>query len=200
MVMPLGSTSLAMTARRGTRASGSQVSGFQSPERVRALCDRRAGIGADGVLRAVRRDDGWFMDYRNADGSVSEMCGNGIRVFARHLVEEGLADPARPIPIDTRDGVKLLTVDGDQITADMGTPQVLGETKVGVPGHTWAARHVDMGNPHAVAFVSTLEEPGSLLERDQFLNARRNRPRAIGVLYPEPVSYTHLTLPTNREV
>ena len=53
------------------------------------------------------------MDYRNADGSVSEMCGNGIRVFARHLVDEGLADPRGPIPIATRDGVKLLTVEGD---------------------------------------------------------------------------------------
>src|SRR4051794_25960721 len=119
--------------------------GDLDPARVRALCDRRAGIGGDGVLRVVRRDGRWFMDYRNADGSISEMCGNGIRVFARHLVEEGLADPTRPIPIDTRDGVKVLTVDGDLITADMGTPRVLGETKVGVPGHTWAARHVDMG-------------------------------------------------------
>ena len=56
-------------------------------DRVRALCDRRAGIGGDGVLRAVRRDGAWFMDYRNSDGSVSEMCGNGIRVFARYLHE-----------------------------------------------------------------------------------------------------------------
>ena len=59
------------------------VHGDLSADRVRALCDRRAGLGADGVLRAVRDGDGWFMDYRNADGSVSEMCGNGIRVFAR---------------------------------------------------------------------------------------------------------------------
>lgn len=136
----------------------------QMAERVRALCDRRAGIGGDGVLRVVRRDDLWFMDYRNADGSLSEMCGNGIRVFGRHLVEEGLADPAQPIPVDTRDGVKVLTVDGDLITADLGVPKVLGETKVGVPGHAWAARHVDMGNPHAVAFVDSLDDAGPLLE------------------------------------
>src|SRR3954449_12766387 len=62
-----------------------------SPDVVRALCHRRRGVGADGVLRVVatdRRDPDvrWFMDYRNADGSVAEMCGNGIRVFARFLV------------------------------------------------------------------------------------------------------------------
>ena len=82
------------------------IHGELSADRVRALCDRRAGIGADGVLRVVRsaatptrvarQEAEWFMDYRNADGSLSEMCGNGIRVFARHLVDEGLADPGGP--------------------------------------------------------------------------------------------------------
>ena len=102
------------------------------PARVRALCDRRGGIGGDGVLRVLRAaaDSAaqWFMDYRNADGSVSEMCGNGIRVFARHLVEEGLADPARPLPVDTRDGIKTITfADG----AERGTPY-----RVDLPGGT----------------------------------------------------------------
>src|ERR1700735_2063519 len=59
---------------------------------VRALCDRRTGVGADGVLRVVRDADGIFMDYRNADGSIAETCGNGIRVFARYLVSAGLAE------------------------------------------------------------------------------------------------------------
>jgi diaminopimelate epimerase len=140
------------------------LSADEMAERVRALCDRRAGIGGDGVLRVVRDGDLWFMDYRNADGSVSEMCGNGIRLFARHLVEEGLVDPSLPIPIGTRDGVKTLLVDGDLITADLGEPTVLGESKVAVPGHAWVARHVDMGNPHAVAFVDSLDDAGTLLE------------------------------------
>ena len=68
-------------------------------ERVAALCDRRRGLGADGVLRVVRSEaigqasaGDWFMDYRNADGSVAEMCGNGLRVFVRYLVEAGLDD------------------------------------------------------------------------------------------------------------
>lgn len=145
--------------------------GDLDPARVRALCDRRGGIGGDGVLRVVRADADsgadWFMDYRNADGSLSEMCGNGIRVFGRHLVEEGLADPAQPLPVATRDGVKTLTfadgaVDGE-VTVDMGTPQLLGETKVGVAGRWWPAAHVDTGNPHAVAFVDDLADAGALI-------------------------------------
>ncbi|MBO0811827.1 MAG: diaminopimelate epimerase, partial [Microlunatus sp.] len=70
-------------------------------EEIRFICDRRAGIGADGVLRVVKSQyvadwdgepDLWFMDYHNHDGSVAEMCGNGVRVFARYLIENGLAD------------------------------------------------------------------------------------------------------------
>ncbi|WP_028637439.1 diaminopimelate epimerase [Nocardioides sp. URHA0032] len=164
----------------------------QLAERVRALCDRRAGIGGDGVLRVLRQGDGWFMDYRNADGSLSEMCGNGIRVFARYLVDAGLADPARPIPVDTRDGVKVLTVDGDLITADMGTPQVLGETKVGVAGRAWVARHVDMGNPHAVAFVDDLADAGPLLEAPEHDPA--TYPRGVNVEFVVRRGARHLAM------
>ncbi len=121
--------------------------------RVRALCDRHAGIGGDGVLRVVRDGDGWFMDYRNADGSISEMCGNGIRVFVRYLVEEGLAEPGGPIDVGTRDGTKTLLLEGDLVTVDLGVARVLPETKVTLGTTSWAAVHVDMGNPHAVAFV-----------------------------------------------
>jgi diaminopimelate epimerase len=175
------------------------VHGDLSAERVRALCDRRAGIGGDGVLRVIRttaleagrgQDAEWFMDYRNSDGSVSEMCGNGIRLFALHLVEEGLADATAPIPIGTRDGVKLLTIDGDQITADLGTPKVLGETSVSVGDHTWPAKHVDMGNPHAVAFVDDLAEAGHLLDEPDFDRA----------LYPEGVNVEFVVRRGERHV
>jgi diaminopimelate epimerase len=138
------------------------IHGGLAADRVRRLCDRRAGIGGDGVLRVLREGDGWFMDYRNSDGSLSEMCGNGIRVFVRHLVDEGLVDPAAPVRIGTRDGVKTLTVDGDQITVDLGTPRLLGETKVGVGSSTWPAVHVDMGNPHAVVFLDDEAELAGL--------------------------------------
>lgn len=151
-------------------------------ERVRALCDRRAGIGGDGVIRVVPtaapdvadevrgQDAAWFMDYRNADGSVSEMCGNGVRVLGRHLAVEGLVDPAGPVPVATRDGVKVLTfADGDPrgaITVDMGTPKLLGDTTVAIGPQRWSAVGVDMGNPHAVAFLDVgqdLDAVGDLL-------------------------------------
>ena len=147
------------------------------PARTRALCDRRAGIGGDGVLRVIRtaaipagagQDAEWFMDYWNSDGSYAWMCGNGIRVFGRHLALEGLVDPMRPVPIATRSGVKTLTFEGGlaegEITVDMGAPQVLAETKVSVGDRSWPAVHVDMGNPHAVAFVDDLADAGHLYE------------------------------------
>ncbi len=113
-------------------------------DRVRRLCDRRAGIGADGVLRVVRSaaapdaapmagEAEWFMDYRNADGSAVEMCGNGIRVFARLLVRDGLAEPGE-LAIATRDGVKRVRVAGTgDVTVDMGPARLPGtDRKVAV--------------------------------------------------------------------
>jgi diaminopimelate epimerase len=166
------------------------VHGDLSRERVRALCDRRAGIGGDGVLRVIRTsaldseiewgsasagesvetslETEWFMDYRNSDGSFSEMCGNGIRVFARHLREEGLVPADRPVRIGTGAGVKTVTRAGEIYTADMGVAQILGETKVGLDGRSWPAVHVDLGNPHAVAMVDDLGEAGSLAEEPAY--------------------------------
>ena len=142
------------------------VHGDLGADRVRALCDRRAGIGGDGVLRAVRTGERWFMDYRNADGSISEMCGNGIRVFARYLLDHEGA--TTPLEVDTRDGIKTITVSGEQVTVDMGAPEVLTTTKVSVDGVSHEALHVSMGNPHAVAFVDSLDEAGSLLTEPGF--------------------------------
>jgi diaminopimelate epimerase len=146
------------------------------PSLVERLCDRRAGIGADGVLRVVRTEAcgdpasvaargeaGWFMDYRNSDGSFSEMCGNGVRVFGRYLVEHEGVDPTRPLRVGTRAGTKVLTFSGTDVSVDMGAPEVLGETKVGVGDRSWPALHVSMGNPHAVVFVDALEDAGPLL-------------------------------------
>ena len=149
---------------------------------VAALCDRRRGIGADGVMRVIRTAalgeasaGEWFMDYRNADGSVSEMCGNGIRVFALHLVQEGLVDPAEPIVVGTRGGDKIITIDPSTssgiplaFSVDMGTPEVLGVSKVSAAGNTWEAQDVRTGNPHAVAFVDRLADAGSLLTQPDY--------------------------------
>jgi diaminopimelate epimerase len=144
-------------------------------EQVARLCDRHAGIGADGVIRVVRTDATddpaaieargtarWFMDYRNSDGSLSEMCGNGIRVLGLYLATHAEVDPREPLLIATRAGIKTLTFDSDQITVDMGSPVVGGETKVSVGDSSWVATQISMGNPHAVAFVEFLEDAGAL--------------------------------------
>lgn len=133
---------------------------------VRQLCNRRTGIGADGVLRVVRpahdpdaaayRDDAdWFMDYRNADGSVAEMCGNGIRVLARYLAEQELLAGAA-VRIATRGGIREVTFDdsGD-ITVDMGTPQVGEESSVLLGMQRFAGTVVFAPNPHLVCVTST---------------------------------------------
>lgn len=122
-----------------------------TPELVRALCDRRAGIGGDGVL-AVRRDgDLFYMDYRNADGSIAEICGNGIRVFARYLVEAGLAEPGS-WEVGTRAGSCRVEIPGDggDITVEMGVPQRISDAKVRIDTQTWAGLGYAIGNPHLV--------------------------------------------------
>jgi len=162
--------------------------------RVAALCDRHAGIGGDGVMRVIRtealaeidpetRELGagteWFMDYRNSDGSLSEMCGNGVRVFGRHLAEEGLIDPSGPVPVGTRAGVKVLTFAGDGITVDMGVPTIGSPTQVEVAERGWQATNVDMGNPHAVAFVDSLDDAGTLLQEP--VHDREAYPHGVNV-------------------
>ncbi|GAA1923410.1 diaminopimelate epimerase [Streptomyces sodiiphilus] len=145
---------------------------------VARLCDRRAGIGGDGLLRVVRSaahpearamagEAEWFMDYRNSDGSVAEMCGNGVRVFARYLQRSGLAGDG-VLPVATRAGVREVRVSGEgDLSVGMGSarlPDGPGESvTVRVGDRSWPARHVGMGNPHAVAFVDDLSDAGPLL-------------------------------------
>ncbi|OZM81072.1 diaminopimelate epimerase [Pseudonocardia sp. MH-G8] len=129
-----------------------------TPGRVAALCDRRRGIGADGVLRVVRWEalrDGpepvpgveWFMDYRNADGSVAEMCGNGVRVYARYLEHAGWL-PGDGFRLGTRGGVRTVRVAGDEVSVDMGAAAVGALSTASVDGHAFAGVAVDVGNPH----------------------------------------------------
>ena len=81
-----------------------------SAEEVRALCSQAFGIGADGFIRCVRSGGAWFMDYRNADGSKAEMCGNGVRVFVDHLRREGLVRlaPGESLDVLTRGGTRTV--------------------------------------------------------------------------------------------
>jgi diaminopimelate epimerase len=129
-----------------------------TPARVTALCDRRRGLGADGVLRVVRWEslrDGpepvpgveWFMDYRNADGGVAEMCGNGVRVYARYLQHAGWL-PGEEFRLGTRGGVRTVRLDGEEVSVDMGAAAVGAPSTASVDGHAFAGLAVDVGNPH----------------------------------------------------
>jgi diaminopimelate epimerase len=145
-----------------------------SPATAAALCDRRAGIGGDGLLHVVRSaahpealsmaaEAEWFMDYRNGDGSIAEMCGNGLRVFARYLQRAGHVAEG-DIAVATRAGVKTVHVakEGD-VTVGMGKALLPeGDVTVTVGERSWPARNVNMGNPHAVAFVEDLAHAGDL--------------------------------------
>jgi diaminopimelate epimerase len=158
---------------------------------VAAICDRRAGVGGDGLIRAVRSSASpdaaavadraeWFMDYRNSDGSIAEMCGNGIRVFAEFLLRRGLlpaeAGDGRWFDVATRAGVKRLRREADgQWTADMGAWRLTGGAEAldagsdalvqvaGLDGVARPALSVDLGNPHTVV---ALPDAGELHAAD----------------------------------
>jgi diaminopimelate epimerase len=148
-----------------------------SPAQIAAICDRHFGVGADGVIRAVRssrladgasalaEDDAaeWFMDYHNADGSVAEMCGNGIRVFARFLVDAGLAsvDHGTTLPIGTRSGVHDIQEGTRGYQVDLGRWRLdSGEPLVRVKGLPVArpGLPIDVGNPHIVVALADESE------------------------------------------
>lgn len=147
-----------------------------TPAQISAVCDRRTGVGADGLIRVMRGGHGgadFIMDYANADGSTAEMCGNGIRCVGVLLHDRGLA-AGTEIDVQTRAGTKHLSLhragDGGvhQVTVSMGTPNF---TRAAIPmrgpawdtflaqpfdiggGLTFTVSAVSMGNPHLVVFV-----------------------------------------------
>jgi len=134
-----------------------------TPEQVQRICDRTTGIGSDGLIRIGKTDSKWFMDYRNRDGSSAEMCGNGIRVMARYLVERG-HQGAGIFPINTRDGMKYLAVpETEDISVNMGkVGEVFGEITTTSNGKTWTGYNINVGNPHAVVFVEDMDQIGDL--------------------------------------
>jgi len=160
------------------------------------ICDRHRGIGADGLILLL---DSSSADCRmrifNADGSTAEMCGNGIRGFAKYVLDHGLVR-ADPLRVETDAGVKTVSVrrDGDtvaSITVDMGPPEWDGrripvdadgtilERPLAVNGRSWTVSCVSMGNPHCVVFVDdpgtlALAEIGPAFERHPFFPRRVN--------------------------
>lgn len=136
-----------------------------SESQIAAICNRKTGIGADGFIRITKAAGKWFMDYRNADGSIAEMCGNGIRVMAKYLVAREI-QPEGIFAIDTRAGIKHLRVprDGD-ISVNMGhVTDEMEEIEASNNGHTWRGFNINVGNPHAVVFVDSMEDVGSLVD------------------------------------
>jgi diaminopimelate epimerase len=148
-----------------------------SDDQVAAMCDRNFGIGADGLLRVVRSraiaegaaslaeepEAEWFMDYRNADGSKAQMCGNGTRVFAKYLLESGLAQlPAgSTLPIGTRAGVRDLTASAQGFQVDLGRWKLSGDDPLVRARGLDVARPalgIDVGNPHVVVALSSIAE------------------------------------------
>jgi diaminopimelate epimerase len=154
-------------------------------EQVALLCDRHRGIGGDGLIRAIRSkhlpeglavlaeapEAEWFMDYRNGDGSVSEMCGNGVRVFVHFLIEQGLVTlhPGHELTIGTRGGPKVVArtelgyrvdmgpwefIFPDQ-ASERGTDSLVSTAGLDVPR---PALSVSMGNPHTVVALPDLDE------------------------------------------
>ncbi len=152
-----------------------------TPSAIARICDRHFGIGADGVIRVVRSsmleagaaslqqepEAEWFMDYSNSDGSVAEMCGNGVRVFARYLLEKGLVSLAQgqTLSVGTRGGVKDIQQNLAGFAVDMGRWRLESQEtlvhaanlKVDRPG-----LGINVGNPHVVVALANKDELSNL--------------------------------------
>lgn len=160
-----------------------------SEQEVAEICDRHFGVGADGLivvrptagsevedLLKLEPEANWFMDYRNADGSKAEMCGNGIRVFARYLLDNQLAQlsDGSTLPVATRAGIKDVTATVNGFAVDLG-PWKISEDEVLVTAAglqvSRPGLHVNVGNPHVVVALADEEElAGLLLERKPSLD------------------------------
>lgn len=172
-----------------------------TPAQVALLADRQAGIGGDGVIRIVRTaraaeadiaaladEAEWFMDYRNADGSLAQMCGNGTRVFATWLRREGLVGES--FAIATRSGLRRIRFEGDEVVTHMGTWRFVDEAKAQSQGfdslvhvdeaeditEPYSALSLDLGNPHTVV---------ALPENVNLNGIRLRQPPAVNPVPPE---------------
>ena len=152
---------------------------------VANLCDRRFGVGGDGVIRVAPGNAGGelFMDYWNSDGSIGEMCGNGVRCVALFAREAGLTS-ASELSVDTRAGQKRVWIEGDgRVRVDMEAPifeppkiPILWDgdplhVKLETSAEVVEAACVSMGNPHGVLFVDDPDSApvttlGPVLERN----------------------------------
>ncbi|OAN32754.1 diaminopimelate epimerase [Mycolicibacterium iranicum] len=186
-----------------------------TPAAVAALCDRRRGLGADGVLRVTKAgaagaagvfdrlpegvsEDDWYMDYRNADGSIAQMCGNGVRVFAHYLRASAL-EPRAEFIVGSLAGprpVVLHTVDATtaDVTVEMGKANRLGGGTAVVSGREFSGLAVDVGNPH-LACVDASLTAADLADLDVAAPVQFDRAQ-----FPEGVNVEVLTAPAQGAV
>jgi diaminopimelate epimerase len=163
-----------------------------SSKQIQRICDRNTGVGSDGLIKILRQDGGWFMDHYNSDGSEAEMCGNGIRVMARYLTDKG-HQPSGIYSINTRAGRKFLSVpETDDISVNMGKVSLIpGGIKVIVNSNEYEGFNIDVGNPHAVVFVTDLEKIGDL----------RTAPKVIPEqTYPDGVNIEFINFESADEI
>jgi len=181
----------------GRQASHQDSQAGMDPELVRQLCDRRFGVGGDGVILALPSQAGGELRMRifNADGSEPEMCGNGIRCLARFLADRDGDGPGRRWQVDTLAGPIVPELLGDgSIRVDMGPPFLepatvpttlplgpagLPQGELQVDGEVFAVAAAGMGNPHVVVPVEDLadfdlERFGPLLELHPSFPAKTN--------------------------
>jgi len=152
-----------------------------TPAAVARICDRRFGVGADGVIRVVKSanleagkdlvaetpEAEWFMDYYNSDGSIAEMCGNGVRVFARYLTENGIVSlgQGETLSVGTRSGVKDIQQNLAGFAVDMGRWKLESAETLVHAGNLNVARPgqgINVGNPHVVVALASKDELDSL--------------------------------------
>ncbi|MCM2339382.1 MAG: diaminopimelate epimerase [Burkholderiales bacterium] len=162
-------------------------------EKIRSFCDRHFGIGADGIIFLENKDGAdCFMNYYNSDGTIAEMCGNGIRCLAKFFLEKTSSN-LKEISIDTRAGIKKIICNGDgSFSVDMGLP-IFSHTDF--PNNfleleNYLFNFVSMGNPHAVAQINNLEEIniktlGPKIENNKIF------PNKINVEFIEKINDTH---------
>ena len=176
---------------------------------ARALCDRHKGIGADGILRVAKAQDfnvsdaNYFMDFRNADGSVGATCGNGLRVFARYLVEADL-EGRGTFKVGTLAGTVTVTIDEadknfDRIAVQMGkvTPSSVSGIKVTTESGSWAGVGVGGMNNHCVTVVDSIADAGSLLSVP-VVDPVGTYPDGVNVEFIEAKSETHIAMRTHE--
>ena len=167
---------------------------IDEPEKIKLLCDRHFGIGADGVIYVLSsKKAATRMRIFNADGTEAEMCGNGLRCFARYLLSGDKFFSDDDLTVETGAGILTVSMKYDLVTVDMGEPifnadkipvagfgsKKLIAEPIEVDGVKYKMTCVSMGNPHCVIFVDDinkvdLENIGPKFETHKFFPRKTN--------------------------